>query len=150
MKLAKETWVILAIGLADLITTILFIKHHGAQEANPIFKWYWEMGIAAFVCAKMALLVGPLSILEWARHRSPKFVSMALRSAIAGYVLMYGVGYYRLNHAPLPASDNFSVQTIRAQISRRTGESVRPLSRSIKQAGFVSPSHTEGEAVTVF
>ena len=97
MKVAKETWIILAIGIADLISTIVFIRHHGAHEANPLFRHYWEMGLFAFVCAKMAMLAAPLFVLEWARRRSPAFVSLALRTAIAGYVLMYGIGYLRLN-----------------------------------------------------
>jgi hypothetical protein len=105
MKIAKETWIIMAIGLADLATTIIFIQHHGAQEANPLFKRYWEMGIAAFVAAKFALLLGPLCVLEWARVRNPHFVSWALRSAIVGYVLMYGVGCFKLNHAPPPENE---------------------------------------------
>ena len=97
MKIAKETWVILAIGLADLITTIIFIKHHGAVEANPLFRRYWEMGMLTFVAAKIALLVGPLCVLEWARKRNPAFVSWALRTAIAGYIVMYGIGIVKLN-----------------------------------------------------
>src|SRR5437763_887092 len=100
MKIAKETWIILGIGLADLATTILFIQYHGAEEANPIFRGYLEMGLAVFVCAKMALLIGPLYVLEWARPRNPHFVAWALRSAIVAYVLMYSVGYYRLNNGP--------------------------------------------------
>ena len=97
MKIAKESWVIMAIGLADLITTIIFIEHHGAEEANPLFRRYWEMGLMAFILAKLALLVGPLWVLEWARKRNPAFVSWALRSAIAGYLIMYGIGFVRLN-----------------------------------------------------
>ena len=75
MKIAKETWIIMVIGIADLATTILFIRHHGAQEANPLFKHYWEMGLTAFIAAKIAMLVGPLVVLEWARIRNPRFVS---------------------------------------------------------------------------
>ncbi|HLJ55322.1 MAG TPA: DUF5658 family protein [Chthonomonadaceae bacterium] len=100
MRIAKETWIIMAIGLADLATTILFIKHHGAQEANPLFQRYWEMGLAAFILAKVALLVGPLYLLEWARLHRPRFTSWALRGAIVAYLLMYGVGVARLNGVP--------------------------------------------------
>ena len=77
MKIAKESWIIMAIGLADLITTIIFIQNHGAEEANPLFRRYWEMGLMAFILAKLALLVGPLWVLEWARKRNPAFVSWA-------------------------------------------------------------------------
>lgn len=97
MKLTKESWIIAAIGLADLITTIIFIREHGAQEANPLFRHYWEMGLAAFIAAKFVCLFGPLLVLEWARKRNPKFVLRALRGAIAAYLVMYGVGFMKLN-----------------------------------------------------
>lgn len=97
MKIAKESWIIAAIGLADLYSTVVFIRHHGAHEANPIFRSYWEMGLFPFILAKMACLVCPLAILEWARRRRPRLVSFALRGAIAGYVMLYGVGFFHLN-----------------------------------------------------
>lgn len=100
MKIAKETWIILCIGLADLATTIVFIQNHGAQEANPLFRLYWEMGLTVFIMAKIAMLVGPLYVLEWARKRNPRFVDWALRGAIVAYLIMYGVGFAKLNVHP--------------------------------------------------
>ena len=97
MKLAKETWILIAIGVADLISTIFFIQRHGASEANPLFRHYWQMGLPQFVAAKVALMGAPLLILEWARRQKPQMVARALRCAIAGYVLMYGIGVARLN-----------------------------------------------------
>ena len=97
MKLAKETWILIVIGIADLISTIFFIQRHGASEANPLFRHYWQMGLPQFIAAKIALLGAPLMILEWARRQKPKMVARALRCAIAGYVLMYGIGVARLN-----------------------------------------------------
>ena len=97
MKIAKETWVLLSLGIADLVTTIIFIRQNGAAEANPLFSRYWEMGASAFIAAKLIMLACPLLVLEWARKRNPRFVTFALRGAIAGYVLMYGAGYMHLN-----------------------------------------------------
>src|SRR5579862_1987702 len=97
MKIAKETWIIAAIGVADLVTTIVFIRHNGAQEANPLFRHYWEMGLLAFIIAKMVCLLGPLLVLEWARKSNPRFVAGALRTAIVGYLGFYVVGYMQLN-----------------------------------------------------
>src|SRR5579872_67719 len=85
MKIARESWIIATIGLADLVTTIVFIKHHGAQEANPLFRQFWEMGVFAFILAKLACLVGPLYILEWARKRRTQFVKVASRAVICAY-----------------------------------------------------------------
>lgn len=96
-KIARETWVIALIGILDLMTTILFIRHHGAEEANPLFHRYWQMGIPVFVLAKLVLLLIPLAVLEWARQRRPRFVRLALRVGITAYVAMYGVGFTQLN-----------------------------------------------------
>jgi hypothetical protein len=105
MKIAKESWIIAVIGVADLVTTIMFIRHHGAQEANPLFRHYWEMGLPAFILAKMVCLLGPLMILEWARKRNPRFVAGALRTAIAGYIGFYLVGYMQLNGPQAAAAE---------------------------------------------
>src|SRR5690348_8831099 len=111
MKIARESWVIAAIGIADLVTTIIFIKHHGAHEANPLFRHYWEMGVPAFIAAKMACLLGPLVVLEWARKRNPRFVSRALRGAIAAYLTFYGVGFAKLN-SPAARADEISQEMV--------------------------------------
>lgn len=97
MKIAKESWIIAAIGLADLVTTIIFIRYYGAQEANPLFRDFWRMGLPAFILAKALCVVGPLTLLEWARRREPGFVCWALRLAIVGYVGAYGIGLVTLN-----------------------------------------------------
>lgn len=154
MKIAKETWIIMAIGIADLATTILFIQHHGAQEANPLFKRYWEMGVTVFVCAKIALLLGPLCVLEWARKKNPRFVSCALRSAIAAYVVMYGIGFYKLNYKSsheVEVSDQFIADQIiqASRMTRRLSEmrSARNVGRG---ASAVSGAETASARVTVY
>ena len=96
-RIAWETWIIAAIALADLVTTIIFIQHQGAQEANPVFRRYWDMGLGAFVLAKTICVAGPLFILEWARRREPRLVTWALRVAIVGYLGLYGMGLLKLN-----------------------------------------------------
>lgn len=119
MKIARESWIIAAIGVADLITTVLFIRHHGAEEANPLFRHFWEMGLPAFILAKLACIVGPLCILEWARKRRGQFVTLASRSVIAAYLVLYCLGVSQLNgpqaqanevrHNPVAVAGNFAM-----------------------------------------
>lgn len=145
MKLAKETWALFAIGLADLATTIIFIKHHGALEANPLFQRYWEMGLAAFITAKIALLVAPLAILEWARARRPRFVSFALRGAIGAYLGMYAFGCVRLND---PANADRELARLGAPpivLSEHAPLHLRPTLQPIKQTS--SAAKPEGVIV---
>ena len=140
----------MAIGLADLATTILFIQHHGAEEANPLFKRYWEMGLAAFVGAKVVLLVGPLSVLEWARHRNPRFVSWALRGAIVAYLVMYGIGYVRLNHSTRPELDIADLSMPGRYFPLRVAERVHPVRRSIRQTTTVPEPEAVGARFRVY
>lgn len=114
MKIAKETWMIALLGTIDLITTIVFIQHHGAEEANPIFRFFWQLGIPAFITAKILLTGCPLLVLEWARKRNPRFVQRGMRSAIAGYVAVYGFGFLHLNG---PGADNREVMALASQVS---------------------------------
>ena len=112
MKITKESCILAAIGLADLVTTIIFIQHHGAQEANPLFRHYWEMGLAAFVAAKFLCLFGPLVVLEWARQRNPRFVMGALRCTIAAYLTLYSIGFTKLNSSQAHAEELHPVSTV--------------------------------------
>ncbi|HLK59784.1 MAG TPA: DUF5658 family protein [Chthonomonadaceae bacterium] len=94
---ARESWVIAAIGLADLVTTLVWMRCYGADEANPLFAFFWQHGAWAFIAAKGFFLLGPLLVLEWARRRDPRFVLLASRVVIVAYLLLYIVGVARLN-----------------------------------------------------
>jgi hypothetical protein len=106
MKISKESWVIVTLGVADLVSTLVWVDHHGAREANPLFARYLEMGPLWFSLMKGVLIACPILILEWARQRRPRFTRYASRFAIAAYLGMYGVGFYRLNHETLRPQAN--------------------------------------------
>lgn len=97
MKLSRESWMLMALGTADLVTTILWIHQGMAQEANPLFHYFWSQGLPAFIAAKYAFLLGPIGILEWARWRTPGFALWALRAGVLAYVLLYTAGVASLN-----------------------------------------------------
>ena len=150
MKIAKETWIIMGIGVADLATTIVFIQQHGAVEANPLFKHYWEMGLIFFIAAKMALLIAPLSLLEWARLHRPRFVSYALRSAIVAYIVMYGVGFVKLNQVPPQDLDMSDLTTEGVVLPPRMAGHVRPVMQAIKQTSSATQPGSGASNVAVY
>lgn len=90
-KLAKESYALLAINVADLITTLWLITAGHAIEGNPIMSFYANHGLAIFAAAKIVLCVGPIVILEWGRRYRPKFVRGMLRFTIAAYISLYVV-----------------------------------------------------------
>lgn len=98
MRLARETWLLLAIGLLDLLSTVWLIHLGIAGEANPMMDWYLQSGgLWVFCVVKAVLLVCPLMILEWARRVHPSLGQRALRFALAGYLLLYCVLVWRAN-----------------------------------------------------
>ncbi|MCS6949500.1 MAG: DUF5658 family protein [Armatimonadota bacterium] len=100
MRLARETWLLLAIGLLDLLTTVWFIHQGIAWEANPMMGWYLQRGgLWMFCAAKVVLIVCPLAILEWARRVRPKMGLLALRIALTGYLLLYPMLVWSVNES---------------------------------------------------
>ena len=97
MKLSRESWIILVIGLLDLASTLIWVGGHGAAEANPIFQYYLAMGSAWFILAKFVCLFCPILLFEFAKHHRPKSAMTGARVAIAGYLILYVVGVARLN-----------------------------------------------------
>src|SRR5258708_25191072 len=97
MKLSKESILLISIGALDLISTLIWVGEHGAQEANPIFQHYLEMGPVWFAVMKIVMLAAPIYLLEWARRRRPVFTRLASRFAVCAYLTMYVVGVAKLN-----------------------------------------------------
>jgi hypothetical protein len=97
MKILRESWIIACIGIADLVTTLIWVHHHGAQEANPLFAHYLAMGSVWFAVMKLVLLAGPIFLLEWASRHRPLFTRRASQFAICAYLVLYGVGVAKLN-----------------------------------------------------
>lgn len=92
-----ESILLFVIGLADLFTTLNWVNNQGAQEANPIFRFYLSMGPIWFSAMKLICLIAPIFLLEWAARRRPCFTRWASRCAILCYMGMYTVGVLRLN-----------------------------------------------------
>ena len=120
MKLSKESWILLFIGSADLATTILWIERGMAEEANPLFHFFWNQGLLAFIAAKYLFLLGPILLLEWARWRRPRFALMGLRAGALAYVLLYGAGVASINSAQAePLAPDLEAPLVLTQVSYR-------------------------------
>lgn len=103
MKLAKESWILIVICIADLIITLALLTK-GAVEANPWMKSYLEMGVGYFILIKVMFVIGPIAILEWARRHRPQFVKQMSRLAIAAYLASYFSFMVRYNVIPISRS----------------------------------------------
>ncbi len=95
---ATESFILAAVCLLDLASTLFWVAYRDASEGNPIMAYYLTHGgTHTFILAKLVLLVMPLLIAEWARLSRPRFVQTALRVGIAAYLGLYGVGVLHIN-----------------------------------------------------
>src|SRR5207249_10249646 len=81
MKPRAQTVTLAAIGIADLITTLLFVGMANAAEANPLMARFLKMGPIVLIQAKLLMLLIPLVIIEMARRKNPQFVRSAVNVA---------------------------------------------------------------------
>jgi len=89
--ISRESWIIAAICVADLVSTLIFVHHHGAREGNPLMDFYLQKGAVPFILAKCAMFLLPIAIIEWARRHNPDFVRRMARFTIAAYIGLYMV-----------------------------------------------------------
>ena len=97
MKIARETWLLGLICLADMISTLLLVHSGAAVEANPVLSFFLDRGGVWFVIAKSLLFLGPLFVLELLRRRRPESVTRILRVGIVLYLVCYGIGAVHVN-----------------------------------------------------
>lgn len=97
-RIHAETLIIFAIGIVDLVLTLLWVARDGASEGNPLYGPLLAAGVGWLVAGKLILgLLLPLLVLERGFRKSPRFTRIAARFAIAAYLLMYTVGVASLN-----------------------------------------------------
>lgn len=101
MKLMRESLLLILIGLADLVATLLFVGGRGFVEGNPLMAYYLRLGVGAFVLVKLSLLFLPIFVAEWSKRYKPKFVRWMLRGAIVVYVGAYVSLFATVNILPM-------------------------------------------------
>lgn len=98
MKPLMETWILAFVGTADAVLTAVLVQMGTVAEANPILAYYLGFGVLVFLAIKMFLVVGPLWVLEYLRHRYPKVpIKKWLRIGLAAYLLVYFGGILLLH-----------------------------------------------------
>jgi len=89
---------LLAIGLTDLITTILWLRAGCAVEYNPVMAALLHAGVGVFVLAKLLTLGAYVGVIEWyRRRRNPVFARMIGNITVAAYLCIYAVSFCCVN-----------------------------------------------------
>jgi len=96
-RLSPEAAALIVVCVADLATTMVALAMGLACEGNPLMAPLARAGLPTLVGAKIALVAGPLAVLEWARRHRPRFTAIAMRVCVGLYLAAYGAGAWRLN-----------------------------------------------------
>lgn len=90
-----STACLLGLGTIDLVTSLIWL-HLGYQEGNPFFRALARHGSVVFALGKLAMLLGPVLLLEYARRTHPKSAEQGTWIAFAAYLLLYALHLRRL------------------------------------------------------
>jgi hypothetical protein len=113
MRPSRETLIVAAICVLDLLSTLFLVQHRDASEGNAVMNFYLQLGIAPFVGVKCLLFVPALLIAEWYRHRNPRLVIRTLRVVIVLYLTVYSAYVYHANRHLLAGTPALAgVQTV--------------------------------------
>ena len=75
--------------LLDVATTLYWVSHGYAREANPLLAHCLEQGSGHFVATKMMFFLPSLVLAEWYLPRNPSLVRRTLRAVLAAYMMIY-------------------------------------------------------------
>lgn len=94
--------VLLAVGLADLVSTVFWVSTGRAVEVNPIMAAVLRLGIWPFVAAKLSTLAAYVGVLEWyRRRRNPVFARLVGNLTLSCYIAVYAVSFVIVNRGML-------------------------------------------------
>lgn len=89
VSVSAESLILVAICMADMISTLVFVLRGRAVEQNPLMAMCLNQSPLMFVLVKLASFVPFVVAVELFRRRNPAFARFACRTAIAAYVVTF-------------------------------------------------------------
>ncbi len=109
MKLTRESMILIALCVVDLVSTLILLRTNAAREGNPLMAFYLRYGVGTFVLMKLTLIFLPVFVAEWSKQYRPRFVRTMLRAAIVTYAAMYLVLFLTINVGAQPPTHSAPV-----------------------------------------
>jgi hypothetical protein len=96
-KISRESLLLAAICITDMILTATLVQFKLAAEQNPLMAACLGKGIGIFIIVKMLTFVPFIALAEYYRRHNPAFVRTATRCAIFLYLSVYATVLIRVN-----------------------------------------------------
>ncbi|OFX17198.1 MAG: hypothetical protein A2Z18_08830 [Armatimonadetes bacterium RBG_16_58_9] len=88
-RVSVESLILVAICIADMLTTLFLVLRGCAVEQNPLMAACMNHSPVTFVLVKTASFVPFVVAVELYRRKNPDFARMACRCAIVLYVAIF-------------------------------------------------------------
>ena len=89
MTVSIESLALVAICMADMIATVIFVALGWAFESNPLMAACIRHSVYTFIAVKTASFIPLIVACEYYRRHNPAYVRTALRTAIVLYLIAY-------------------------------------------------------------
>lgn len=89
LRVSRESLALVAICLADMLSTLFFVQTGRAVEQNPLMAACINHSPVTFVVVKMVSFVPFIVAVELYRRKNPRFALNACRCAIALYLVTF-------------------------------------------------------------
>ena len=99
LRVSKDSLILVAICLADMVATLFFVQTGQAVEQNPIMAVCLRQSPIVFVLVKLLSFVPFVIAVELYRRKNPAFARLACRSAIVLYLVTFVALTLRTNVA---------------------------------------------------
>ena len=98
-ELMPANMILVAIGVLDLLSTLVWLSAGHAIEVNPIMAALLAVGLPLFVAVKLCTLVAFVVVIEWYRRRkNPIFARQIGNITVAAYLGIYAISFCVVNH----------------------------------------------------
>ena len=99
VRILPANALLIAVGLADLLSTLFWLRTGQAIEMNPVMAAVLHAGLGAFIFVKISTLVAYVGVIEWyRRRRNPAFARLVGSVTLFGYLGIYIIAFCCVNY----------------------------------------------------
>lgn len=81
--------ILMALGLVDLVSTVVLYELGLIEELNPLMRPLLEASAVLFVAVKLVTLVAAFAAMQWYVRKDERFVRMAATYGALAYSLLW-------------------------------------------------------------
>lgn len=86
-------WILIGLVVFDTIFTFVGYKYGILEEGNPLMRYLWGHGDAAFLSSRFVVTIAVVSLMTLPKEYS-RIIEFVSVYCIASYIMLYGVALF--------------------------------------------------------